>query len=199
MTKLMQKVFIVVFLPICTGLLLGISAIPSHFYYLGFIAFLPLLFASDYIKSYSKPLLIFALQLLIALATFYLMGFYWVFLLGGISFAIGFIVVLPFLFIVPLYILFKKNSSKISSIYFIVAWISVELIQARFQLGTPFFNLGYNLGANVKLIQWYEYTGASGGTLWILIVNFLIYSFIKSLKSGRKQILRKGIVLLVVI
>lgn len=199
MTKLMQKVFIVVFLPICTGLLLGISAIPSHFYYLSFIAFLPLLFASDYIKSYSKPLLIFALQLLIALATFYLMGFYWVFLLGGISFAIGFIVVLPFLFIVPLYILFKKNSSKISSIYFIVAWISVELIQARFQLGTPFFNLGYNLGANVKLIQWYEYTGASGGTLWILIVNFLIYSFIRSLKSSRKQILQKIVVLSVVL
>lgn len=199
MTKLIQKIFIIVFLPICTGLLLGISAVPSHFYYLSFVAFLPLLFASDYTKSYRRPLLVFALQLLIALVVFYAMGLYWVFLIGNMSFVIGVLVVLPFVFIIPFYILFKKKNNKLASLYFIAAWLTVELIQANFQLGSPFYNLGFNLGANVKLIQWYEFTGSSGGTLWILTVNFLFYTLTKPLRTNKKQSLQKSLVLLAVL
>jgi apolipoprotein N-acyltransferase len=199
MAKLIQKVFIVVFLPVCTGLLLGISAIPSHFYYFSFVAFLPLLFASDYIKSYKRPLLVFALQLLIALVTFYLMGFYWVLQTANMGFVIAFVLVLPFVIIVPFYALFKKKGNKFSSLFFIAAWITVELIQANFQLGSPFYNLGNSLGANPKLFQWYEFTGSSGGTLWILIVNFSLYSFLKTLKTNKKRIFQKSAVLLAVV
>jgi apolipoprotein N-acyltransferase len=199
MTKLIQRIFIVVILPVCTGFLLGISAIPSHFYYLTFIAFLPLLFASDYIKSYSKPLLIFALQLLIALVVFYLMGFYWVLQSANIGFLLAFILVLPYVLIVPIYILLKNNGNKFSSLYFIAAWLTVELIQANFQLGSPFYNLGNNLGANPKLIQWFEFTGSSGGTLWILTINFLFFSLIKTFKIGKKRGFQRSAILLAVV
>jgi apolipoprotein N-acyltransferase len=39
--------------------------------------------------------------------------------------------------------------------------------------------------ANPLLVQWYEYTGAFGGTIWILIVNFLVYYFIQHREPQR--------------
>ena len=38
-------------------------------------------------------------------------------------------------------------------------------------------NLGNVFAAHPKLVQWYEYTGAFGGTIWVLAVNFLFYNF----------------------
>ncbi|MFP4449222.1 MAG: apolipoprotein N-acyltransferase [Bacteroidales bacterium] len=199
MSKFLRKTIILIILPICTGILLGISALPSDIYYLSFIAFIPLLFASDHILSYKKPLLTFALQLLIALVVFYLWVYYWVLQTANLGFLIAFTIVLPFILLVPFYILFKKTGNKYAALYFIAAWLTVELIQSYFQLGSPFYNLGNNLGANPKLIQWYEFTGASGGTLWVLVVNFLVYSFIKILITDRKQWIQKSAVLLAVL
>jgi len=196
MIKFLHKTFILIILPICTGVLLGISALPSDIYYLNFIAFIPLLFASDYILSYKRPLLTFGFQLLIALVVFYLWGYYWVLQTANLGFLIAFTIVLPFLLLVPFYILFKQKGHKFAALYFIAAWLTVEMIQSYFQLGSPFNNLGNNLGANPKIIQWYEFTGASGGTLWILVVNFLIYSFVKKLKKERKQWIQKSAVLI---
>jgi len=179
--------------------LLGVSALPSSVWYLSFIAFVPLLFASDYILSYNKPFFTFALQLLIALVIFYFWGYYWVLQTANLGFLIAFAIVLPFLLLVPFYILFKKKGNKYATLYFIAAWLTVELIQSYFQLGSPFYNLGNNLGANPKIIQWYEFTGTSGGTLWILLVNFLVYSFIKTLITDKKQWIQKSTVLLAVL
>ncbi|MDD4673203.1 MAG: apolipoprotein N-acyltransferase [Bacteroidales bacterium] len=199
MNKTLQKTIFLIVLPICTGVLLGFSALPSNFYYLSFIAFIPLFIASDHILSYKRPLLIFAAQLLLVLVIFYLWGYYWVLQTANLGFLIAFIIVLPFLLLVPFYILLKKKGNKFAMLYFIAAWLTAEMIQSYFELGSPFYNLGNNLGANVKLIQWYEFTGAAGGTLWILAVNFLIYSFVKSFKSGRKQLVQKGTMLAAVL
>ena len=199
MTKYLQKTFILIILPICTGILLGLSALPSDIYYLSFIAFIPLLFATDYILSYKRTLLTFVFQLLIVLVVFYLWGYYWVLQTANLGFLIAFTIVLPFLLIVPFYILFKKKGNKYAALYFIAAWLTVEMIQSYFQLGSPFYNLGNNLGANPKIIQWYEFTGASGGTLWILAVNFLVYSFIKTLITDRKRWIQKSAVIMAVL
>lgn len=200
MHKLVHKILIILVLPLTTGLLLGFAAIPSNIYYLSFVAFIPLLFASDSALTYKRPILTFSFQLFIALFVFYLKGYYWVLQTANLSFILGLMIVLiPFLLIVPFYILFKKDGNKFSSLYFIASWLTVEMIQANFQLGSPFYNLGNNLGANPKLIQWYEFTGAAGGTLWILVVNFLLYSLLKNRKSKENQSVQKSVVALVVI
>lgn len=198
MTRFLYKSTILVILPICTGILLGISALPSNIYHLSFIAFIPLLFASDYVLEYKRPLLAFTLQLLIALVMFYLWAGYWILQTANLGFLLGLALILPFLLLVP-YIQFKRKGNKISALYLIAAWLTVEMIQSNFQLGSPFYNLGNNLGANPKLIQWYEFTGAAGGTLWILVANVLIYSFIKTLKEDRKKWIQKGAVLIAVL
>ena len=199
MSKFLQKTLFIILLPICTGVLLGIAATPSQWFYLSFIAFIPLLIASEYVLSYKRPLLAFAGQVLLTLVVFYFWVGFWVLQTANLGFLLALTLVLPFAILIPFYILLKKKGNWFAAIYFIAAWLAAEMIQSYFELGTPFFNLGNNLGANVKLIQWYEFTGAAGGTLWILAVNFLIYSFVKSFKSGKKQLVQKGAVLAAVL
>ena len=40
--------------------------------------------------------------------------------------------------------------------------------------------MGHVFGSSPKLIQWYEYSGVSGGTFWVLLVNIAIYLLIRN-------------------
>lgn len=182
-------------LPVLTGILLALSALPSKTWYLGFVAFIPVLVASGFALKFKNPLPVFALQLTIALFVFYLWVGSWVLKTANPGFLIGLLMVLPFVILVTPFILFKKRGSKYAPVYFITAWLSAEFIQEYFQLGSPFYNLGHNPAVNPQVIQWYEFTGAAGGTLWILTVNFLIFALGKSLPGDRKLWVRKTIVL----
>jgi apolipoprotein N-acyltransferase len=62
-----------------------------------------------------------------------------------------------------------------------VLWLSFEFVHFYSELSWPWLNFGHILGDSPKLIQWYEYSGVSGGTLWILLVNIFIYLIIRNL------------------
>lgn len=178
------KAFYLIAMPAFTGLLLGISALPSKLWYLSFVAFIPLLIAAEKSAQTKKLFGNFILQLSVALIVFYTMGYSWVLKTAYWGFIIGYLLLIPFLLLLSPYILFKTRKSKLASVYFIAAWLTIEYIQSYYTLGTPFYNLGHNPGANVKLIQWYSVTGASGGSLWILTTNFLLYQLLKSIQKN---------------
>jgi apolipoprotein N-acyltransferase len=62
-------------------------------------------------------------------------------------------------------------------------WLSFEFLHHRWEIEWPWLCLGNGLAAQNKIIQWYEYTGISGGTLWILLSNILLFSAWKKLKD----------------
>lgn len=196
MERRRDNIFFIFILPVFSGILLGLSALPSPLWFLIFIAFIPLLIASARTATLKKPLLIFAFQLLIALVVFYFGAGFWVLQIAHLGFLIGFLIVLPFVILVSPYILFKRGKHKFAAVYFIAAWMTAEMVQSYFQLGSPFFDLGHSLGANAKLIQWYAFTGAAGGTLWILTVNFALFSLGNTLINDRKKWLGKSSIVL---
>src|SRR5690606_12902501 len=53
----------------------------------------------------------------------------------------------------------------------IAGWLTFEFIHLRWELSWPWLNLGNSLAHWPILAQWYEYTGALGGSIWILAVN----------------------------
>lgn len=66
----------------------------------------------------------------------------------------------------------------ISYMGFVASWISLEQINfdsTIWQLSFPWISLGHGLAALTSWIQWYEYTGILGGSLWICLVNILAY------------------------
>lgn len=90
---------------------------------------------------------------------------------------------IPWLF----YVLF---SEKIRVRSRLLIWISsllvVEYIHYHWFLSFPFLTLGNAFAMRPSWVQFYEYTGIFGGSLWILVINALIYLvFNKALVSKR--------------
>ncbi|HLN52698.1 MAG TPA: apolipoprotein N-acyltransferase [Lentimicrobium sp.] len=73
---------------------------------------------------------------------------------------------------------FTRKSLKRGShgyIALIFFWITFEFIHYHWDLNWPWMTLGNAFAAYPEWIQWYEYTGTFGGSLWILLLNILIF------------------------
>jgi len=57
--------------------------------------------------------------------------------------------------------------------------LTAEYIHLRWDLNFPWLNLGNGFAAYPKWVQWYEYTGIFGGSLWILMINIMIFLFVR--------------------
>lgn len=69
---------------------------------------------------------------------------------------------------------------------FLLFWISFEFLHLDWDLTYPWLTLGNGLSGNPTWIQWYEYTGVFGGTLWILLINVLLFIYIRNREYERK-------------
>ena len=61
----------------------------------------------------------------------------------------------------------------------IVLWLGFEWLHFNWEFSHPWNPFGNVFANYTKWIQWYEYTGVSGGTLWILLVNILLFQVLK--------------------
>ena len=57
----------------------------------------------------------------------------------------------------------------------IVFWTAFEYFYLNAEISWPWLNLGNGFAHDIKLIQWYEYTGTLGGTVWVLLINVTIF------------------------
>lgn len=70
----------------------------------------------------------------------------------------------------------KQVENKVLQAVMLIAfWISFEYLHLNWDLTWPWLNLGNVFASMPGMVQWYSITGALGGTLWILICNFLVY------------------------
>ncbi len=65
----------------------------------------------------------------------------------------------------------------------VVIWLGWEYFHMDWDLSWPWLSLGNGLATFPEWVQWYEYTGISGGTLWILLLNTLGFHAIKAYKE----------------
>jgi apolipoprotein N-acyltransferase len=67
-------------------------------------------------------------------------------------------------------------------------WISFEYFHHRWELSWPWLTLGNSFAMQPAWVQWYETTGTTGGSLWVLLSNILAYTLTKQYKtSGRTR------------
>ena len=80
-------------------------------------------------------------------------------------------------------------------------WMAFEMLTYLWAAKWPWLNLGNVFSSRIEWIQWYEYTGVVGGTLWILVVNILITNIILFFKSkeAKKLFISIGIELVVLL
>ncbi|HSV89139.1 MAG TPA: apolipoprotein N-acyltransferase [Bacteroidales bacterium] len=61
----------------------------------------------------------------------------------------------------------------------ILFWLSFEYLHTKWELSWNWLDLGNVFAPWPKWVQWYEFTGTAGGAIWILVVNLLLFYFIK--------------------
>lgn len=79
-------------------------------------------------------------------------------------------------------------------------WIGYEYLHQSWDLAFPWMTLGNGFAVTHQWIQWYEYTGVYGGTVWIWLSNILIFLIYVGLREAQnKQVRLKLIVALVAV
>lgn len=81
---------------------------------------------------------------------------------------------------------FKLFASAFTLCFF---WLSFEYLHMQWDLTWPWLNLGNSFGHAHVLVQWYAYTGTLGGTLWVLLINILIYNYLKNSIERKKALI----------
>ena len=79
---------------------------------------------------------------------------------------------------------------------FTAFWCAWEFLHLNWDLTWPWLNLGNVFSSCTEFVQWYEITGAFGGTIWILAANFLIVALLQSVRQAGKRRIIVGSVLL---
>jgi apolipoprotein N-acyltransferase len=69
----------------------------------------------------------------------------------------------------------KITTIKLAQLVLVAAWISFEYFHFNWELNWPWLALGNAFGITPSWVQWYEYTGVLGGTLWVWVVNILLW------------------------
>jgi len=72
----------------------------------------------------------------------------------------------------------KKVVPKLGWMAFVAFWISFEYLHLRQEATWPWLTLGNAFATFPSMVQWYEFTGVFGGSLWILVGNVLLYKWL---------------------
>jgi apolipoprotein N-acyltransferase len=59
-------------------------------------------------------------------------------------------------------------------------WIGFEYLHLNWEISWPWLTLGNVFATHPAYVQWYEYTGVLGGTLWVLATNLFCYALAKN-------------------
>lgn len=171
-------------LAVLGGILLWAAWPVSPFTICIFFAWLPLLFIAENTRSWKNFLGYTYITMLLwnVLTTWWIVNSTWI---GSVSafIANSLIMCIPWM----LYFFTRKYFNIfISGLALIGYWISYEYIHHNWDLSWPWLSLGNAFATHTNWIQWYEYTGTTGGSIWVLLSNILLFNTIIAYrKTGR--------------
>lgn len=79
----------------------------------------------------------------------------------------------------------KVFRGSIPYLFLAAAWIAWERFYFSAQISWPWLTLGNAFARTLTLVQWYEYTGALGGSLWVWACNLGLFGLMAALADGR--------------
>ncbi len=189
MNKRLNSTPVIYGLAIVSCVILCLAISHAYFCPLLFLGFIPLFYQQDLLIEKGYPvwnILVFPL-LTLFLWQFY--GLFWLAKTGWlklvlISFCNSSLFLLPFLL---RYLLSRRYHVLLANIGWMGSWIAIELLHLHWSFSFPVFNLGSFLADWPVVIQWYEYTGLLGGSLWLLVFNASAYGGFQAWLRGKLE------------
>ncbi len=78
----------------------------------------------------------------------------------------------------------RRFSGSVPYIFLALAWIAWERWYFGTQISWPWLTLGHAFAQSTGLVQWYEFTGTLGGSLWVWAANLSVFGLICALREG---------------
>ncbi len=183
---------------ISSGILLALSWPVYGFPLLLFISFVPLLLAEKHIRTGTgkrKGLKVFITAYL-AFVLWNTITTWWIWY--STAFGMLFAILVNSLLMALLFLLYhfiaRRLPQKIHLIFLAALWLSFEKLHLIWDISWPWLNLGNAFSENTHWIQWYEYTGTFGGSLWVWIVNIGLFKAVTAYQTSKnKKTLVRGI------
>jgi apolipoprotein N-acyltransferase len=149
------------------------------------IAFLPLLFVEDFFynnKDRYSSIKVFWVALL-SFSVWNALNIWWIWNASSVGMFAAILINSSFLALVfwLFHVVRRIAGSKPAYFSLIVFWISWEHFYLNGEISFPWLTLGNAFANDTALVQWYEYTGVFGGSLWVLVANVLLFGFVKSM------------------
>ncbi|MDQ3535640.1 MAG: apolipoprotein N-acyltransferase [Bacteroidota bacterium] len=166
-------------LTLFSGLLFFMGWPVNPFPFLLFFAFIPILAIEHYlaVEKPKKAGKKFFICVYLAFLIWNLGSTWWVYFSTAIG-AVFMLLANSFLMTLPM-LLFRFTKAKAGIRWgyfsFVLYWLAFEYIHITWDLSWPWLTLGNGLSIFPQWIQWYEYTGIFGGSLWIILINLALF------------------------
>jgi apolipoprotein N-acyltransferase len=155
-----------------SGLLLGLPWSVSPSFWVVFIAWVPLLLLEEETRHHANPYAIFNYAF-VSFLLWNIIGTWWIL---RVQFGGAILIMLANSLLQALAFWLASRIRTILRIPllfpFLMIWMGYEHLHLSWDLAWPWLNIGNALATAPRLIQWYEFTGVRGGTLWIILTNF---------------------------
>lgn len=169
-------------LSIASAALLSLAWPARGFPFLLWVALAPLLYIEDELRAeHRKGWKFFGYSYL----TFVLWNFattWWIYLSSPEGAYMAILVNAIFMAVVMR--LFQYTKSVLGAtrgyIALILYWLAFEYVHSDWDLSWPWLMLGNGFANYVEVVQWYEWTGVLGGTLWIWWLNIRVVKLAQS-------------------
>ncbi|KAF0196533.1 MAG: apolipoprotein N-acyltransferase [Bacteroidetes bacterium] len=176
-------------LPLISGLLLAFSWPAGGFPLLLFLGLVPLLLLEDHLLKNRLKHSTFHVFFRVAPAFIIWNGLttWWIYnatLVGAIAATVVNTICMSLVFWLFHFIRRSLKNPGQGYLSFVFIWIAYEHLHHHWDLNWPWMSLGNGFAAWPSWIQWYEYTGMYGGSLWVLVVNVLVFKVIKGMIEG---------------
>lgn len=172
-------------LAIVSSLLLSVPYMIPHTGLVALVALLPLL-AAEHIAARNN-VRYFWVNVYVCFFIWNLVTTYWIYL-ATIPGAVA-AVTLNSLQMAVIFLVFRWCRRRLKGdtgyLVLIFLWLAWEHFYATWQISWPWLSLGNSFATSPKSIQWYSLTGTTGGSLWVLGVNVLLFMVCRRL-SERK-------------
>ncbi|OFX56969.1 MAG: apolipoprotein N-acyltransferase [Bacteroidetes bacterium GWA2_30_7] len=166
-------------LSIITGLLLSLAWSELSAGLVLLIALIPLFFVEEFF--YQNKLQYSSIRVFnhayIAFLTWNIASTWWIYYASFFG-AVGAVVCNSFLYAFvfwQFHITKRKLGYSAGYISLMVFWCAFEYLHFNWDFDWPWLILGNGFSHNIKIIQWYEFTGTLGGSLWALFINILLF------------------------
>ena len=167
-----------VFPALATGLLLGLPWSVPDLFLVVFIAWLPLLWVEEQLRHQANPYAVFNYAL-VSFLLWNIIGTWWIVQ----AHVVGAILIICANALVQALVFWLASRIRCIlkipfAIPFLTIWMGYEHFHLAWDLAWPWLNLGNALATAPRLIQWFEFTGVRGGSLWIILTNLAAFKVV---------------------